>query len=150
MIISDGIKIQNLKIGTRVWIDGPFGIFTLNNAVNKECVFIAGGIGITPILSIIKSIQNKNNVVLFYSNKTEEEINFKREIIESNTKTYYFNTSLNKNNRVTVEKIINFCPNYKDKDYYICGPLQMTLGLVTNLKKVGVSEEQIHFEKFNY
>ena len=143
-------KIEKIKIGTRVWIDGPFGIFTLKNAVSREYFFIAGGIGITPILSIIKSMKDKNNSILFYSNKTEEEINFKEEIAKSNIKAYYFNTNLNKNNRVTIEKIINICPNYKDRDFYICGPVQMTLDLVKNLKKVGVTKEQIHFEKFNY
>jgi len=143
-------KIENLKIGTRVWIDGPFGVFTLNKLVNNKVVFIAGGIGITPILSMIKSISNTQNAVLLYSNKSEEDINFWHEISKSQIESHYFNTSLEVHNRINVDKIIKICPDYKDRDFYLCGPVQMTIKLVKDLKKVGVTSEQIHFEKFNY
>ena len=142
-------KIEKLKIGTRVWIDGPLGKFTLKNSIYNKYIFIAGGIGITPILSIIKSIKDKRDLVLFYSVKSEEEINFKKEISESGIETHYFNTSLG-NNRISVQKIINLCPDYMNRDIYICGPVQMTQDLVKNLKSAGTLSEQIHFEKFNY
>jgi len=143
-------KIEKLKTGTRVWIDGPFGVFTLNKLVNNKIVFIAGGIGITPILSMIKSIPNTQNAVLLCSNKSEADINFWHEISKSQIESHYFNTSLGVNNRINVEKIIEICPDYKDRDFYLCGPVQMTTKLVKDLKKVGVTSEQIHFEKFNY
>ena len=143
-------KIDNLKIGTRVWIDGPLGVFTLKKSINKKYLFIAGGIGITPILSILKSLKDKNSGILFYSNKTEEEINFKKEIFASGIKTNYFNTNLGKGNRIDIQKIADLCPDYKERDIYICGPIPMTLSLVRSLKVTGVPIEQIHFEKFNY
>lgn len=143
-------KIEKLIPGTSVWIDGPLGTFTLNKSVNHKNIFVAGGIGITPILSIIKSLDNKRGSVLLYSNKTETEINFKEEIGNSGIETYYFNTALDSNNRINLQKIIAICPEYKNRDFYICGPIQMTLSLVKDLKNVGVTSEQIHFEKFNY
>ncbi len=143
-------KIENLKVGTHVWVDGPLGVFTLDKAIDKKYLFIAGGIGITPILSIIKSLSDENYSVLLYSNKTEDEINFKDEITISGIETYYFNTGFGKDNRIDIQKISTLCVDYKNRDIYLCGPEQMTLSLVKNLKESGVSAEQIHFEKFNY
>lgn len=142
-------KIENLKIGTRVWIDGPLGAFTLRKSNNNKYLFIAGGIGITPILSIIKSLKNKQNATLLYSNKNENEINFKSEIIDSGIETHYFNTNLI-NNRINIQSITSMCPDYKDRDIYICGPKQMTLSLVSDLENVGVQPEQIHYDIFGY
>jgi predicted ferric reductase len=143
-------KIEKLKAGTRVWIDGPLGTFTLKKSFNNKYLFIAGGIGITPILSIIKSIKNKSNAILMYSNKTEEEINFKKEIAESGIETYYFNTNNGSDNRINLDKIIKICPDYKNRDIYLCGPAQMTSSLEKALKDAGIPSEQIHFEIFNY
>ncbi len=143
-------KIEKLKAGTRVWIDGPFGVFTLKNSVNNKYVFIAGGIGITPILSMIKSIHNTSLGILLYSNKSEEDTNFWHEIKQSQIESHFFNTSLGVHNRISVEKIIEICLDYKDRDYYLCGPSQMTTNLVKQLKKVGITNEQLHFEKFDY
>ena len=143
-------KIENLKVGTHVWIDGPLGAFTLNKAINKKYLFIAGGIGITPILSIIKSLSDEKNSILLYSYKNKNEINFKDEIIASGIETHYFNTGLGKDNRVSIQKISTLCSDYKKRDIYLCGPTEMTLSLVKNLKNSGISSEQIHFEKFNY
>ncbi|MDD5152594.1 MAG: ferric reductase-like transmembrane domain-containing protein [Candidatus Pacebacteria bacterium] len=143
-------KIENLKKGTRVWIDGPLGTFTLEKSINKKYLFIAGGIGITPILSIMKSIEDKKSAILLYSNKRKEEIIFQKEIAESGIETYYFNTDPGVGNRINDQKIAKFCSDYKDRDIYLCGPIQMTSSLMQSIKNNGVSSEQIHFEKFNY
>ncbi len=143
-------KINNLKIGTRVWIDGPLGIFTLKKATKNKYLFIAGGIGITPILSMIKSIEEKNDAVLLYSNKTEKDYVFNKELTESNIKSYNFYTEKGQDNRIDIEKINNLCPDFKERDIYICGPSQMIIDLVKKLENNLVPTRQIHFEQFNY
>ena len=143
-------KINNLKTGTHVWIDGPVGTFTLQNAINKKYLFIAGGIGISPIFSLIKSIKDTSDAFLLYSNKTEENVVFKDEIIQSGINTSFFYTDQGIQNRIDIKKIEQVCPDYKKRDIYICGPTKMTINLVKNLKSNGLSSEQIHFEKFDY
>jgi ferredoxin-NADP reductase len=87
-------KLINLNIGQVVQIDGPYGSFFIKNIdienVNN-IVFIAGGIGITPLLCMmIDLIQNNINkkIYLFYSNKTLEDIAYKEKIdqLEKSTK----------------------------------------------------------------
>jgi predicted ferric reductase len=143
-------KINNLKVGTKVWIDGPLGAFTAKNSITKKYLFIAGGIGITPILSIIKSLKHPQNSVLLYSNKNETDINFKQEIINSGIEAHYFNTALGLNNRINIQIIEKYCPDFKKKDIYICGPVKMTLDIKKQLENINFPIEQLHYEKFDY
>jgi predicted ferric reductase len=142
-------KIEKINTGTKVWIDGPLGVFTLEKSNRNKYLFIAGGIGITPILSIIKSISQDKDCVLMYSNKTESDIIFKNEIMSSGIKTYYFNTS-NDGVRIDIEKIKEVCPDFIDRNIYICGPGQMKDSIIRELKNNNVETTQIHFEKFDY
>jgi predicted ferric reductase len=143
-------KINNLKIETKVWIDGPLGTFTLKKAIKNKYLFIAGGIGITPILSMIKSVEEKDSAVLLYSNKTQKDSVFTEEITENKIKSYNFYTERGQDNRIDIEKISSLCPDFKERDIYICGPSQMISDIVKKLKNNLVPSEQIHFEQFNY
>jgi predicted ferric reductase len=143
-------KIGSLKLGSRVWIDGPLGTFTLKKSVKDKYLFIAGGIGITPILSIIKSIPEKNNAMLLYSNETEEKSVFGEELNKTGVKTYNFFTGGNEKNKIDIEKINNLCPDFTERDIYICGPGKMIRSIVESLRNKNVPLEQIHFEKFSY
>ncbi|MFA6430369.1 MAG: ferric reductase-like transmembrane domain-containing protein [Candidatus Paceibacterota bacterium] len=142
-------KIEKINVGTRVWMDGPLGTFTLDKSVKKKFLFIAGGIGITPILSILKSIPNNKDSILMYSNKTQSDIIFHEEINRNVLKTYYFNTN-ETGERINIGKIKEICPDYKDRDIYICGPVQMKDSIVKELRSNNLTAKQIHFEKFDY
>lgn len=143
-------KVNQIQSGTKVWIDGPVGTFTLNKATKNKYLFIAGGIGITPILSLIKSLPDKSSALLLYSNKTEAETVFKEEIEVSGVRTHFFYTAQGENNRISLAKIIELCPDYLNRDIYLCGSTKMTSGLVSELKKMNINNEQIHLEKFDY
>ena len=143
-------QLSELRMGTRVWIDGPLGTFTLAKAQTKRFLFIAGGIGLTPILSLIKSRPNNTNALLLYSNKTEAEVIFRDELAAAGIKTHYFFTSQGSENRISVEKIRALCPDFRDRDIYICGPERMMTDLLCDLKAERVPSAQLHAENFNY
>ncbi len=66
--------LDNLKVGDKIEINGPYGSFILDE--NKDAIMLTGGIGITPLRSMIKySVDKKlkSNQILFYSNKIPEE-----------------------------------------------------------------------------
>lgn len=142
-------KLNELKEGIRVWIDGPFGVFSLNKSVNDKYLFIAGGIGISPIVSIIKSIVTKD-AILMYSNRQEKDVVLQNDIDNSLVKTHYFFTDKDPNNMITIDKIKNLVPDFIKRDIYICGPLSMSRALNAGLIGAGVSKKQIHFEKFDF
>ncbi len=76
------LKLKKLKRNDEVLIEAPLGNCIFREDY-KKIVFLIGGIGITPVISIIEYIMEKNletEVYLFYSNQSEEEVAFKREL----------------------------------------------------------------------
>ena len=72
--------------GTPVFLDGPYGAFTLKDRADKRgSVFFAGGVGITPILSMLRTLAERKDTrpcILFYGSKSREEILFREEIAD--------------------------------------------------------------------
>jgi len=145
---------QKLKIGTRVIIDGPYGTFTPEKTKNNKIAMIAGGIGITPIRSLIEGMQNKDLVALCASSK-EEDIVFKKELMSfngsANIKQIVSNSGeswIGERGRIDEEKIKRLIVDYLDRSFYICGPPIFTKEIIKILRNLGVSKKQIYFEKF--
>lgn len=152
-------KVDQLKTGTKVIIDGPLGAFTANQAKTNKLLLIAGGIGITPIRSIIEEqTKNNKNIILLYANKTQQDIAFKQEL-ENFSINKVVNVLSEETNlpgsefelgRIDEEKIKRLVPDYKERDAYICGPEPMMKAIVSSLISLGVPKKQIHFERFGY
>ena len=147
---------QKIKIGTRVVIDGPHGTFTSEKTKNNKIAMIAGGIGITPIRSLVEEMQYKDCVVLYATSK-EEDIVFKKEFINFNEPVnikYIVSNPIEgwfgEKGRVDEEKIKRLIFDYLDRSFYICGPPQFRKRIIKTLRKLGVSKRKIYFEKFNF
>jgi len=72
-------KVAKLKPREKVYISGPFGVFTFDEQKHKHLVMIAGGVGITPFHSVVRYCTGKkltNKLNLLYSNKTHEDVIF--------------------------------------------------------------------------
>ncbi|MFZ2831980.1 MAG: ferric reductase-like transmembrane domain-containing protein, partial [Minisyncoccia bacterium] len=73
-------KIKDVKPGTKVIIDGPLGLFVQKRAVRDKYLFIGGGIGITPLRSLIESMTpEKKDMVLLCGSRTVNDIAFAKE-----------------------------------------------------------------------
>jgi len=129
------------------------GDFTLPENKNKKLVFIAGGIGITPFRSMIKYLidtNEKRDIVLLYSNKTESEIAY-REIFEEargkfGLKTVYINND--KDGFIDGKTIMREAPDFKERCFYISGPHSMTEAFKHTLAGLGVHRSQIKTDFF--
>lgn len=149
-------QIYKIRKNTRVLIDGPYGTFTLPEN-NKKILFIAGGIGITPVRSMLEqAVYKKYDPILLYSNRYEKEIVFKKELDllsrQYRFPIYYFVTEdpesgLHKG-RITDNQITRLVKDLKEREIYICGPQKMMAGLVSQLIKLRIPRKQIHFEQF--
>jgi predicted ferric reductase len=139
-------EIPNLKSGTRVIIDGPYGTFTRNRIKSNKVLFIAGGIGITPIRALIEELAQEKDIVLLYSVKTESEIIFKKELAKFKFPIKYVITE--KEGHLDGTKISKLVSDVKERDVMICGPVPMIDAIKEALVSLGVPENNIHFEKF--
>lgn len=150
--------IPQIAPNTPILIDGPYGTFTKEVAKRNKILFIAGGIGITPIRSLIEETAKKGkDIVLLYSNKTKKEIVFKKEMDDLSRKyhfpVYYF-LSQEKDpqfigGRIERSKIEMMVADLKEREIYICGPSTMIDSIKKDLHSLGVPKSSLHFEKFS-
>jgi len=154
-------KLDSLKIGDKVKLKGPMGIFTLKEDA-KEIVFLGGGIGITPFRDMIKYASDKKlpiKMILLYSNRTPADIVYRDEwpLFEKqnqnlkvvNTITQPEGTDWNgRTGRVNDSMIKEFCNDINNSLFYICGPPGMVEALSNLLKTMNVPQSNIKVEKF--
>lgn len=146
----------NLKPGQEIKMEGPFGNFILRE--NKGPVFIAGGVGITPFMSIIKDNQEAkehSNILLLYGSRTEKDIIFKESldsIKEPWLNKVYILSQEKKSGyeygRMDKEFIIKHIKDLNNKTFYICGPQEMNKLIFQALADLGVKKEDIITEDF--
>lgn len=159
--VADGVVSMFLtdKLGQddTILISKPEGNFKLQQPEN-QAIFIAAGSGITPILSMIKSLQQAEvQSVLLYGNRVEEQIMFKEDIDQlPKVDKHYFLSKETKegfqSGRLDFDTLKNLfkenLPLLRADGFYICGPEPMIKGAIDALKFYGVAEDKIHFELF--
>lgn len=143
-------KLQSLAIGKSIEVSYKEGDFILED-LNKQYVFIAGGIGITPFRSMLVQMyhdQQPINVTLLYANR-DNNIVFKEEleaIAEKNPnfKIHYILSP----EHVDEAKIRELVPDLTTPLFYISGPEPMVDNLGEMLKKMGIAEDHIKQDWF--
>ena len=152
-------KIPHVKPGTRVVIDGPLGLFVEKRATRDKYLFIAGGIGITPLRSMLESLsREQKDIVLMASAKTANDLVFQAEIahlqeINPSIKVHYVTsipTPGYESGRLDKEKIIRLVPDFFSREVFLCGPPLMMKSLVKDLSEIGFSAQHVHFENFAF
>jgi predicted ferric reductase len=146
--------VSELKEGEEIFVDGPFGIFTVEG--NKNLIFIAGGVGITPFMSIIKNNLEKEknqDITLLYSAKTEKDIIFKKEFDNMKKpwlKKIYLLREKTKGNEYGyfTRKLIEKYVSNLDSLFYICGPERMKKSVKEILASMKVKKKNIFTEDF--
>ena len=154
-------KFNSLKVGDKVGLKGPMGIFVLKEDA-KEIVFLGGGVGITPFRNMIKYAGDKKlpiKLTLLYSNRTPADICYKDEwnvFEKQNPNLKVINTITDVSDaswkgmtgRIDEKMIKEFCNDVQDSLFYICGPPGMVEGLSQLLKTMNVPQQNVKIEKF--
>ncbi|MFP4112603.1 MAG: ferric reductase-like transmembrane domain-containing protein [Candidatus Woesearchaeota archaeon] len=143
--------LAKLKPGYEIKIEGPFGLFTIPDD-EKNIVFIAGGIGITPMRSILSDAGDHSRFSLIYCARTESDLVFRKELESYKylEKTYVLSREKKKgpwiNGRLSRDILKKHIK--KDAMYYICGPEGLKDATVKNLIELGISRKNIIIEDF--
>jgi len=155
--------LADLDRNTAIVAGSLAGDFTLPKNPGQKCVFIAGGIGITPFRSMIKyliDVKQPRPIILFYSNKLTDEMVytdvFEQARQELGIKTIYTLTDQNKVppnwpgrvGRVDALMIKEEAPDYFERKFYLSGPHQMVVGYEKTLQEMGIKNNQIKMDFF--
>lgn len=146
--------LPKVNVGDPVFLYGPYGKFGEKALFgNKDMIWIAGGIGITPFLSMMNQEINRN-IDFFWACKDRKDSVYDDEIKNISRDRNKINYRLwisTENGRLSAEIIIKSigANNIGDKLIFICGPTQMMMGLANQFVKIGVSPRNIIFEDFN-
>ena len=151
-------RLQLLKAGETAYIYGPYGRFSRKYLDStRDALWIAGGIGITPFLSLFayeaSSPSKHRNVHFVYSCvDSREDSAFDAEIqgaLPSVPHVHYAHFCSTKQGYLTAEKIKAQVGEVKDKLVMICGPEVMRMALTEQFAALGVRRSNIIFEDFN-
>jgi len=155
--------LKGMAAGGRVGLRGPAGMFTLDPADARPAVFLAGGIGVTPFVSILRDAAHSRlarDLWMFYSNRRPEDAAFLDELMalpKRNPRLHFVGTMVEMDkssktwsgergflDRAMLERHLK---SLAGNVYYIAGPP----GLVEAMQKMliaGVAEDSIHTDEF--
>jgi len=142
--------IMELKPGSLVYVEGPFGYFTLPKKTSRPLVFIAGGIGITPFMSMLFYNSKRNldyKITLLYGNKNKESAAYLNEI-EEIAKTNSKISVKNKFGPIDEEFIKENVKDIKESLWYIAGPPNLVASIKNLLLNLAVEEKNIFHDDF--
>lgn len=157
-------NLKSVPLGTELKIDGPMGSFTLHKNAKKPAVFLAGGIGITPFMSIVAQAAHDrlpHQLHLFYSNHRPEDapfLDFLRRLEKDNTNYHFIPTmtDMEKSKRpwegeqgfIDGTMLIKYLNNLNGPIYYLAGPPAMVAAMRKTLLETKVDEDDIRTEEF--
>ena len=157
--------IGKTKPGDTASVHAPFGRFSyVLHPEERDLVFIAGGIGMTPLMSMLRhmrEMQSEIHVLLLYANKTEEDIVFRRELheiaagIRPRLKIIHVLSEAGvgwqgESGFIDSGKIERYCGTLAGKAFYLCGPEGLVDGIIRILRTKGVRDNRIHREIFSF
>jgi predicted ferric reductase len=146
-------RLSGVRPGTRVLAEGPFGVFTESARRRREKVLlIAGGIGITPIRSMVERM--RGDVVVLYRALTDGDLIFKDELDQLAARGgllvhYVVGDHRGEGARLlSTRHLRELVPDVRDRDVFLCGPPAMTDAIRRNLRAAGVPRRYVHLERF--
>lgn len=155
--------IHRTLVGDTALIHGPFGRFSyVLHPAENDLVFIAGGVGITPLISMLRHMRDtsaEKRVLLLYANKTSADILFGEEMDAmrdgSHLRLDVIHVLSQPSDgwtgvagRIDKDVIARHCGNLVRKTFYVCGPPGLIDTAVSCLKSLGVPDNRIRYERF--
>ncbi|SHF74337.1 Predicted ferric reductase [Kaistia soli DSM 19436] len=154
--------IPDIPVGKRVYLDGPYGAFTIGHPTDMH-VLIAGGVGVTPMMSMIRTLADKGDtrpILLLYGSKDWDQVTFREELealqsrldlkvvhVLANPPADWFGES----GHVSADVLKRHLPEpYAAHEYFICGPGVMMDAIESALSELGVPMSKYHSERYSF
>lgn len=154
--------LKDMPIGTEVELDAPYGDFTLHKTETTPAVFVIGGIGVTPVRSMVaQALHDKtaHSMTLLHSSRTPADLpyadDFMRLAKDNQNFTYVPVASdeapadwAGENGRIDEQLIRKYVDDIRQPIYYLSGPEGMVKAMRQLLIDIGANEDNIKMEEF--
>jgi len=157
-------SLKKVPLGTQVMIGSAMGSFTLHKNSARPAVFLAGGIGITPFISIVRQADHDrlpHKLYLFYSNRRPEDAPFLEalQMLEKSNPNFRLICTMTampqsqkewkgETGLIRKEMLEKYLTNLQGPVYYVAGPPAMVASMRGMLVGAGIDEDDIRTEEF--
>ena len=154
--------LPGLKVGTRVFLEGPYGVFTEERRTKEKVTLIAAGVGAPPIRALAESMAARpGDITILYRVRDHEDAallgelqqvarhrGFQLHVLEGKRGAATSWLPAHLNDLPDQARLIEMAPYVSESDVYICGPAAWTKSVEKTLDRVGTPANQIHAEEF--
>jgi predicted ferric reductase len=147
--------LRRLRPGTRVWAEGPSGVFTSDRRVRPLALLIAAGSGIAPIRALLEDLPP--GAVVIYRAASESDLVFRDELdwlARRRAATVWYvlgsRTDPGPATVFTPRGLRQLVPDVRRRDVFLCGPEGLVSAAVKNLRRLRVPRRQIHLDPFEF
>jgi len=151
-----------LAVGDRLDVVGPFGVFTLRDGRDCDLVFVGGGAGMAPILSVLRSLAERGSdrkATYYYGARTKADLCFEDELraLERSMADFTFVPALSEPTPgedwdgevgLITDVVGRRETDLSDSDSYVCGPPPMVEAAMEVLAALGAPDKRIYYDKF--
>jgi predicted ferric reductase len=147
-------RLRHLRVGTRVFAEGPYGALTVMHQTKTAALLVAGGVGITPLRALMEEL--RGHVVLLYRVRGSADAVLVEELMtlarQRGAELHVLSGRTKANPPATnpfhPRNLVALVPDVQQRDVYVCGPSALTSYVLNSLRVLGIPRAQIHAERF--
>jgi propane monooxygenase reductase component len=150
-----------LAVGDRLDVVGPYGVFTLRDGRDSDLIFVGGGAGMAPILSVLRSLAERGSTrkaTYYYGARRKRDLCFEKDLagLEESLPNFRFVPALSEPDDepwdgevgLITDVVRRYESDLSDADSYVCGPPPMVEAAMDVLTELGASSKHIYYDKF--
>jgi predicted ferric reductase len=145
--------VADLRPGTRVMVEGPYGAFTSHVRRTNHVVLVGAGVGITPLRALLEELPVSVSATVIVRASTSESIphrNELRALATGSKRTYHEVIGSRHQVDLTPRALKRAVPGLRNADLYVCGPPEFTNLITASATGAKVPSDQIHIEEFAF
>ena len=145
--------VKNLKKGTRVFFEGPYGTFVAAKASKGHIVLVGGGVGITPLRALLEEFDESKSIDVLFRASKDEDLVLRKELdklADARGARVHYLVGSRKVHPMDVKYIRKFVPAFADSDVYVCGPTPLVEAVREACKDAGIPKNRFHDEAFEF
>jgi predicted ferric reductase len=146
-------RLMRIPVGTRIAIEGPYGAFTRHARDTNKVLLVGVGVGVTPVRALLEDMDPWVDVVVVTRASTAGDLLFREEIrrlVANRRGQLHEIVGSRRAHSLDQRYLRRLVPDIAQRDVYICGPDDLSDGLVVAARQLGVPEDRIHREQFAF